>query len=217
MVLYALTIAILVVAGEILRQMVRENEAHALRAEAFNTELQHRTKNALQMMRALASRASRATDPAEFYAMLSGRLDALARANELLRFGVLPSCEMAELVHAVLEPFHPSRVRLEGPGCEVERNAVTPLMMALHELCTNATKYGALSTDEGLVSIFWSAPVEGGITLQWREENGPPVAPPTRRGIGSRLLQAHGGLRRVDLVFDPAGGRCHFVVTAAPA
>lgn len=214
--LYALTIGMLVVAGEILRQMVRENEAHAARADAFNTELQHRTKNALQMMRALASRASRATDPAEFYEMLSGRLDALARSNELLRFGVLPACGMADLVHAVLEPFHSARVRLEGPGCDVDRNAVTPLMMALHELCTNATKYGALSCDEGTVSIRWSAPQEGRIVLDWQEQDGPPVVQPTRRGIGSRLLKPHGGLTRVDLAFDPAGVRCHFEITAAP-
>lgn len=213
--LYFLTIAILVLAGETMRQLVMENEAHAEQADAFNIELQHRTKNALQMMRALASRASRATDPAEFYQTLSGRLDALAKSNELLRFGVLPSCEMDELVDAVLHPFRSQQLVRSGPPCRVEKDAVTPLMMALHELCTNATKYGALSVETGQVSLHWQAPQDGAIALEWRESGGPPVQLPKTKGIGSRLLQPHGALSRVDLEFPPDGVQCRISATAA--
>lgn len=214
-VLYFLTIAILVLAGETMRQLVMENEAHSRQAEAFNIELQHRTKNALQMMRALASRASRATDPAEFYAMLSGRLDALAMSNELLRFGVLPSCEMDDLVDAVFRPFRSAQLVRSGPPCRVDKDAVTPLMMALHELCTNATKYGALSIDAGQVALAWQQPRNGAIAIEWSESGGPPVGPPMNKGIGSRLLQAHGALSRVDLDFRPEGVVCHITAKAA--
>ncbi len=213
--IYFLSIAILVVAGDTIRQLVVENEAHAQQAEAFNIELQHRTKNALQMMRALASRASRATDPAEFYSMLSGRLDALAKSNELLRFGVLPSCDMEELVEAVLHPFRSGQLVRGGTPCLVDRDAVTPLMMALHELCTNATKYGALSVETGRADLTWSGPHDGVVTIEWRETGGPPVQPPKTRGIGSRLLQAHGALSRVDLDFRRDGVQCHIWAKAA--
>jgi len=212
---YFLTIGILILTGETMRQLVVENEAHAEQAEAFNIELQHRTKNALQMMRALASRASRATDPAEFYSMLSGRLDALAKANELLRFGVLPSCDMEELVNAVLHPFRSAQLQRSGPPCQVDRDAVTPLMMALHELCTNATKYGALSVETGRVVLTWTEPQGGVIALEWQESGGPPVMPPQTKGIGSRLLQAHGALSRVDLDFRADGVRCRIAARAA--
>ncbi|WP_264423112.1 HWE histidine kinase domain-containing protein [Novosphingobium sp. KCTC 2891] len=213
--LYALTIAILVLAGEMLRQVVIENENRATEAEAFNIELQHRAKNALQMMRALASRASQATDPAEFYALLSGRLDALARSNELLRFGALPSCEVRELVDAALRPFRSGQIIIEGQPCHVHKNAVTPLMMALHELATNATKYGALSVDGGQVALAWRPVPTGTVRFEWQERGGPPVRPPARRGIGARLLQAHGALEQVDLAYDRDGVRCRLEATAA--
>lgn len=206
--LYSVTILILVFAGETLRQVVLENDAHAREADAFNNELQHRAKNALQLMRALASRASKATDPAEFYQTLSGRLDALAKSNELLRFGALSSCEVRELVDAALRPFRSRQLRADGVDCRVHKDAVTPLTMALHELCTNASKYGALSTDSGTVTLCWKIEAPGIVVLQWEERGGPPVTPPTVRGIGSRLLQGHGALGTVDLSFAPDGVRC---------
>ena len=100
----------------------------------------YRTKNILQMIHALASRASKTTDPVLFYEALSGRLKALDRANELLRFGTLHSCELRTLVEAAITPFNISQIEVHGPDTAISERACTPLMLALHELCTNATK-----------------------------------------------------------------------------
>jgi two-component sensor histidine kinase len=115
-------------------------------------------------------------------------------------------------------PFDERRFMLDGPPCRAARDAVTPLMMALHELCTNATKYGALSTDDGGVWLRWMidgkspAPT---ITLLWEEHGGPPVSVPQHRGLGSRLLAAHGGLSAVTLDWRPQGLRCEMSVLCA--
>lgn len=83
--------------------------------------------------------------------------------------------------------------------------------MLLHELATNAVKYGALSNDEGRVHLNWDTASDEAV-LDWREEGGPVVRPPEQQGLGSRLLTNHGGLRHVSLEFDPAGVRCRIVV-----
>lgn len=213
LVMFALSAATMVAIGQQLRDAVLEIEDRARQSEDFNRELQHRTKNSLQMMRALASQASKATDPAEFYETLGGRLGALAKANELLRFGALEACEMNELIRAAVTPFGKARISFTGPRCHVSRNGCTPLMMALHELGTNASKYGALSRDEGKVEIGWRVIEQDGlIELTWREADGPPVKPPTRKGLGSRLLRPNGDMRSVTLKYEPSGVVCEIAV-----
>lgn len=216
LILFAISAATMVVIGQLLRSAVLELEERARQSDDFNRELQHRTKNSLQMMRALASQASKATDPGEFYEMLAGRLGSLAKANELLRFGALKSCRIGDLVKAAIAPFAIDQIDTSGPEWSVSRNACTPLMMALHELGTNASKYGALSVPEGKVSIAWRPGGEDGeYLLVWSESGGPPVAEPMRRGMGSRLLRPSGGVRKVDLRFVPDGVVCEMAVAAA--
>jgi len=217
--LYGLTIWIIIVTGHLMRRLVLENEEHARQQDAFNLELQHRTKNALQIMRALIARGPRGEDPATYFQVLAGRLDALAGANELLRFGVLESAPLEELVARAIRPFDLDRFIVTGQPCEIARSATTPLMMALHELGTNASKYGALSAEHGSVEITWALPAApgGDVAITWKEHGGPPVTPPTRRGLGSRLLAPNGGMRRVDLDWNPAGLRCDLAVACAPA
>ena len=214
--LFAISAAAMVAIGQMLRNAVLELDERARQSDDFNRELQHRTKNSLQMMRALASQASKATDPAEFYEMLAGRLGSLAKANELLRFGALKSCRVGDLVDAGIAPFAIHQFDTSGADWAVSRNACTPLMMALHELGTNASKYGALSVPGGRVSITWRpGEEEGEYHLVWKEEGGPAVTEPTRRGMGSRLLRPSGGLREVDLKFEPGGVVCEMVVAGA--
>ncbi|MES2492105.1 MAG: HWE histidine kinase domain-containing protein [Pseudomonadota bacterium] len=209
MLLFLAAFAIIILTGQVLRNLVLENEEHLRQADAFNTELQHRTKNALQIMRSLIARRPRGEDPAEFYANLASRLDALAKANELLRFGVLESCDMGELIASTLRPFDARRFRVSGHKCVVGKSAATPLVMALHELCTNATKYGALSEEGGSVAIVWRPAQHGtGVEINWRECGGPAVSPPVRRGFGSRILVANGGLRKVQLNWNKDGLEC---------
>lgn len=211
--LYVITVVFVISIGQVMRLLVLENETHRIQQDAFNAELQHRTKNALQIMRALIARGPREEDPAAYFQALAGRLDALAKANELLRFGVLESAGLHDLVRAAIKPFDEDRFTIEGPPCNVSRHAATPLMMALHELCTNATKYGALSNDEGGVFLNWTAnSADNAITLTWEERGGPAVVVPRHRGLGTRLLTANGGLTRVDLDWRREGLVCRMTV-----
>jgi hypothetical protein len=112
--MFAITAGVMIFVGDVLRASVLENAERARQSDAFNRELQHRTKNALQMMRALAAQTSKATHPAEFYEKLAGRLGALAKANELLRFGALNSCDIADLVRAAVAPFGHEQITTRG-------------------------------------------------------------------------------------------------------
>jgi two-component sensor histidine kinase len=212
-VMFALSAATMIAIGQLLRDALLEIDTRARQSEDFNRELQHRTKNSIQMMRALASQASKATDPAEFYATLGGRLAALAKANELLRFGALETCDMDTLMKAAIAPFNSRQFSLGGPVCCVSRNGCTPLMMALHELGTNASKYGALSIERGKVEIGWRvAETDSAVEVRWRETGGPAVSEPTRKGIGARLLAPNGALRAVTVHYLPDGVVCEMTV-----
>lgn len=211
--IYLLTVASMILTGHLLRRAVLDLEQRSAEADTFNAELQHRARNALQIVKALASRAARATDPKEFYDTLGSRISALIKANELLGVRATASCELDELVAAAMEPFAPEQIAWSGPSCRVAGDAGTPLIMALHELATNAAKYGALSTDQGRVALEWTMDDKGEeIALRWQESGGPPVAPPARKGLGARILAVQRGLRAVEVAYDPAGVRCRLVV-----
>ncbi len=107
-------------------------------------------------------------------------------------------------------------MNIVGPTCSLPEAACVPLVLALHELGTNAVKYGALSTLSGSVDLVWTsveAPCGGReVVLDWTEKEGPEVEPPTRQGLGSRLLTRQPGLNDVTLQFRPEGLRCRIVV-----
>lgn len=215
--LYAVVVGLIMATGHFVRLILLENQQHMDLAETFNTELQHRAKNSLQVLRGLIGRGpAEGENAAEFHAKLIGRMEALARANDLLRFGSAESAELAGLVATALAPFDMARFHCLGPECRLPRAAATPLVMVLHELATNAVKYGALSAEGGSVALAWQRIGEAGIVLEWRERGGPPVTAPTTRGMGTRLLRAQGGLTSVVLDWDPAGLICRLEVTAEP-
>ncbi|TPG37959.1 PAS domain S-box protein [Roseomonas nepalensis] len=151
-------------------------------------EVDHRAKNALAVALSLVRLAPK-TDAAAFAAGVEGRIAAMARAHSLLadeRWGAVALRALAEGELAA----YPGRVSLSGPEARLAPDAVQPVAMILHELATNAAKYGALSTPSGTVQLAWSfGEGEGGLRLRWVESGGPTViAAPTRRGFGSRLL-----------------------------
>lgn len=210
---FAFSAAFIIGTGHLMREMILELDAQSARTRIFNAELQHRTKNMLQMVRALASRAARTTDPAEFYTTLSGRLDALAKANDMLGPGTRQTCAVADLVAAAMQPFPTAAITAAGTDCAIAGDAGVQLMMALHELGTNAMKYGALSIDSGQVTISWERR-NGLVELHWVESGGPPVLPPANNGLGSRLLSPGGPLKAVQLDFRPQGVMCRLAVEA---
>ncbi len=134
----------------------------------------------------------------------------MARAHDLLTDRNWSSADFALVVTRALEPFSLDRFLLSGPAFDVSPRHVLAFSMALHELATNATKYGALSNEAGRVSVNWDHDAET-LRLNWREVGGPKVTPPSRRGFGSRLLEA-GLMRELKgasrLEFSEAGVQC---------
>jgi PAS domain S-box-containing protein len=179
-------------------------------------ELNHRVKNTLAVVQSVANQTFRGiADPATKQAFES-RLSALAAAHDLL---TTENWESAALVDVVRKTgagcgADESRVSIEGPDIRVPPKTAVSLAMALHELCTNATKYGGLSTAEGKVTVSWSieSSVDGPqLRLLWRESGGPPVSAPTSRGFGSRMIERAlaselGGIVRLD--FHAEGLQC---------
>ncbi|MCB4821274.1 HWE histidine kinase domain-containing protein [Roseicella aerolata] len=159
-------------------------------------EVAHRAKNALQLVGA-AVRMTRATDTAEFIRLVEGRVAALARAQFLLaeaggRGADLRALAEGEVATVLAGEEHGPRVSYDGPALSLAEGAVQPVSMALHELATNAAKYGALSVPDGMVALSWAVDRAAGLLrLRWVERGGPPPSgAPEREGFGTRVLEA---------------------------
>lgn len=218
--MFGLSCAVLIWVGEMCRRLVRELEQSKARETLLNEELMHRVKNMLATVNALATLTARHSSPAEFQAALSGRMRALSRATDLLGVGQAAQCDIHRLVQHAVEAFRTStNFTLEGPASELPRDACVPLSLALHELCTNAAKYGALSRPEGRVSLLWTVGegADGLLRLAWREEGGPPVETPTKVGMGTQLLRRQGALSKVDVRFEPTGLCCDIEIEGVAA
>ncbi|WP_187830487.1 HWE histidine kinase domain-containing protein [Siccirubricoccus phaeus] len=175
------------------QDITEQREAEA-RRDLLLGEINHRAKNVLATAQA-ALRLSRAETVAEHVQEVGGRIGALAQAMALLSESGWRSADLEELVRATLAPFLLDGTggplcRIEGPRVALASNAVQPLSMALHELATNAAKYGALSVRAGELRIAWSAG-PGGLRLLWQEGGGPTLLrPPEKRGFGTRVMEA---------------------------
>lgn len=211
--LFALTCSIMIYIAAMVRRLLND-EAEAARREALlNVELLHRVKNMLATVSSIATMTVRHSDPTDFIDAFDGRIAALSRASELLAVGKEVQCEMGRLVGTAIEPFRTGgNIEVDGPDIELPRESCMPLSLALYELCTNATKYGALSVPDGIVKLAWDVGPEGRLQVAWREENGPPVPEKRRQGMGSRLLQAQTGLDAVRLEFWREGVSCEIEI-----
>jgi PAS domain S-box-containing protein len=179
-------------------------------------ELNHRVKNTLVTVQSLITQAARNTrDVGEFRKAVEGRILALSRTHNQLSERHWSDAELGQLLHAGLEPYLvKGNVLFSGEAIHVPPRAALMLSMAVHELATNAAKYGALSSSDGRIEVSWVAKANGSaprLQLCWREENGPPVAKPTHKGFGTRLLEHGietelGGRARIE--FAPGGVRC---------
>ena len=210
--LFALSSGLLVVTGATVRHLLGDIEDLMERQSGYNVELQHRIKNSLAIVQAMASQGVKAADPAEFYKSLSLRIAALAKANELLCVGSKQDCRMPDLAQQAVAPFNNAgQIRLHGQECSLPEISCIPMVMVLHELCTNAVKHGALSADDGRVDLTWQSERRGhetDLVVEWQESGGPCVQAPTHRGLGSRLLVAQKGIAGLDVEFAPDGVRC---------
>jgi PAS domain S-box-containing protein len=197
-------------ASKIARDVSERKQAEALQ-RLLVEELNHRVKNTLATVQAIASQSLRlAKDPRDFIASFTGRVRSLARAHNLLVETRLQGVDMLDLVReqVLLEGSDDTRIAWSGPRLVLDPQVAVHLAMVLHELATNARKYGALSVAEGRLVIAWEMLTNGGrkLLMNWTESGGPKVSAPDRRGFGTTLieqtLQGHGGEAHVRYAAD---------------
>ena len=195
----------------------KQSEEHVRR---LMQELGHRANNLLAVVQAMAQHIADSGDGRDFVQRFTQRLSALAASNNLLVSGKWQGVELAKLVASQLAPFGPAgRVDASGPPLRLKPQAAQAIGMALHELATNAAKYGALSTASGTVTVDWRLEQDRFI-IDWRERGGPAVAPPRRTGFGHTVMaqmseQTLTG--EVSLDFAPQGVRWRLVCPASNA
>ena len=192
----------------------------AVRAEQhlqlMNAELSHRAKNTLSIVNAIASQTFHENPIDVGLETFQNRLAALAKAQDILTATGQLTAPVRDVVEHALAPHHPGpgRISVSGPHIIVGAKQVLALGLAIHELATNAIKYGALSNDRGQIDISWSEELVGGLPIfrfSWLERYGPPVKKPLKKGFGSGLIE--GGLAwdfggRVEVSYEPSGFIC---------
>jgi PAS domain S-box-containing protein len=191
-------------------------------------EMQHRVKNLAAVIDGLARQSQPPGDPAvaAFVTVFLGRIHALLSTGELVVTSSSRQADLRQVLEQVLRPFvdpaKPSPVTLDGPPLPLPEHTAGALALAIHELATNALKYGALKAADGRISVGWSVQsvAEGRrVRLEWKETGGPPLsAPPKRQGFGSRVIgsavsREPGG--KSEVVFEPDGLLCRFEFIAS--
>lgn len=183
-------------------------------------ELNHRVKNTLTVVQSLAHQTFRGRcNPEQLIQSFEARLQALATAHNLLTRSGWESAPMSDVVKGALKPFcGPDRCRIEGSDFSLPPQTAVNLALALHELATNAVKYGALSVPTGRVLVQWST-APGRFEFDWEESGGPPVQPSGSEGFGTRLIKrtlASELKGEVDMDFAPSGLRCRLIGSLPP-
>jgi two-component sensor histidine kinase len=172
------------------RQRTHERQALLIR------ELHHRVKNTLATVQALVGATARSAKSVdEFYHAFVARIVALAHTHTMLTEDYWQTASLGEILNAELGPYRSKsedRVSLDGPDIHMQADLAVPLGMAIHELSTNAAKYGSLSVPEGKLQVRWDVREQGSarkLILNWSEIGGPPVEKPSRHGFGSTLIR----------------------------
>ncbi|MNR80742.1 Blue-light-activated histidine kinase [compost metagenome] len=207
-------------ASKIAHDISTKMEADRLQAVLIG-ELHHRVKNVFATVIAIARQTfAKTTDTTDAVAAFEARLSAMAHAHDLLAEGDWQSADLAAVVEQAAAPYPPERFEISGPSVLLPQKAVATLSLALHELGTNAAKYGALSVPTGKVSITWLYdPKTTSLRLRWQERDGPSVGAPTRTGFGSRLVER---LLAAELngtstiIYDSAGVICEIEALMPP-
>lgn len=190
----------------------KEREAADKLQKLILEELHHRIKNTLATVGAIASQSLRhAPSMQDAQHAIEGRLQALGRAHDLLLQVRWTGADLRKIVSGATEPFDNAdkpRFSIDGPDVEIASGAVIAIAMTLNELCTNTTKFGAVSVPDGHVSVSWVVDAASSrLRFTWKEQGGPVVAAPTRQSFGTRLIETLGRQLKGDvkLVYAPDG------------
>ncbi len=210
-------------------QDITERREAEERRDLLTQEVNHRARNTLAIVQAIL-RLTRADTAAEFARLVEGRIAALARAQSLLAAEHWTGAPLATLITDELTPFGAvpapgdpgdGRLRLDGPVFRIRAEAVQAMGMVFHELATNAAKHGALSVPGGRVTVGWRVDDDAAVLrIRWTETGGPAPGLPTRRGVGSRVIEAtvHGQLGgSVERRWPDEGLTCDVVLPLAKA
>ena len=199
------------IARDITEQKRREEQITLLAREA-----DHRTKNLLALAQATVHLTEGET-PAELKTAISGRLRALGNAHALLAQSRWTGANLRDLVLECMSPYckeGAEPARIEGPDLMLEQQAAQAVALALHELTTNAVKYGALSAPSGRIAVAWQRQPGSRLALRWSESGGPAVKAPTRQGFGTRVMSRICVQLNGDINFDwrPSGLVCDITI-----
>jgi two-component sensor histidine kinase len=172
----------------------------------LHDELSHRLKNTFALVQSIAAQTLNRLTEQETVAALHNRLAALGRAHDILLRRNWSAVSLSEVVNDTLGPLDGlQQIATEGPDLEVGSRATMMFSLVLHELATNAAKYGALSVPDATVSLSWKVD-QATLQMHWREAGGPEVTEPTGQGLGTRLIQRGlGGNSKVHMHYRPSG------------
>ena len=192
---------------------VTEARTAMRRQQLLLDEINHRVKNTLATVQSIARLSRSSADTIGDYAKaFEQRLLALSGAYNLLTENNWEGADLRQIVERTLAPYGRSgQTTVEGPPLTLSQKITLALSATAQELATNAAKYGALSVKDGCVDVKWSPHEDGRVLFEWRERDGPPVKPPSRRGFGSRLIQdilAGDSQWTVTLDYRPTGVVC---------
>ena len=199
----------------------RERAKSQERQELLIAELNHRVRNILNLIRGLINQSSSATSVSEFTKVIGGRIHALARAHDQITDENWAPASAGELIRTEVEAYlgdAAERVSIAGRDAMLNPNAFTTLSLVIHEMTTNAVKYGALSNTTGTLDIVLHEGEGGGLVIDWTENGGPPVMAPNRRGFGTTITERSieydlNGTSEVQ--YAVTGVRAHFVIPAS--
>jgi two-component sensor histidine kinase len=212
LVLYAASSVVIVWAAKSYRGLLERLRNEQATRQLLNLELVHRIKNILTGVQSIVSQSLR--DQGDLLETVSARLAALGATNELLVKSELQSASLREILAREFAPYGLSRFELQGDDIDCPYAIAIVLALIVHELTTNAVKYGALSRSSGRIGVAWSIAGDQ-LVLEWVESGGPQPTAPTRVGFGSKLLQS--SVRQfqgsVDSRLEPTGLRCRFSLT----
>ena len=194
-------------------------QAQTEQSNLINSELHHRIKNIFSITASLCSSTIRLGLPTdEAVKAINGRIQAVAKAQELINATSSKGAAIADLVSAVVAPMAPSKIRIQfkGPDIELKTETATSFALILHELATNALKYGAWVGPTGIVKINWdlvaTASFERELDFRWAELDGPKVLPCQRKGFGSKLIRQALPMAKVEHDLNEDGLRCRIRV-----
>jgi two-component sensor histidine kinase len=195
---------------------ITERKAHEEYVHLLTREAEHRAKNLLANVTAMVQ-LSQADTPDGLKEAIQGRIGALANVHSLFVQSRWTGAELANLVKQELSPYSREgemRMLINGPAVILKPELAQAIGVTLHELATNAAKYGALSVAEGQVRVEWSRAEDRRLVVRWTEAGGPSAKPPTRKGFGTRMMASliHGVKGRVQLDWRAEGLACQIDV-----